>query len=75
MYYESKMKSIILKILIFHAFKASRSTFFSFTPMITEVIERSNDLSTTFREINVRGKSIFRDFRNNIANSSVRNDI
>ena len=27
-----------------------------------------------FREINIRGKSIFRAFRNNIANSSVRND-
>ena len=32
-------------------------------------------LSTTFREINFRGKSILRTFRNNIANSNVRNDI
>ena len=29
----------------------------------------------TFREINVRGKSIIRTFRNNIANYSARNDI
>ena len=30
MYYESKMKSIILKMLIFHSFKASGSTFSCF---------------------------------------------
>ena len=36
--------------------------------MITEVIQRGSDLSTTFREINIRGKPMFRTFRNNIAN-------
>ena len=28
-----------------------------------------------FREINIRGKSIFRHFRNKFANSSYRNDV
>ena len=52
-----------------------RFNIFPFAPTITKVISRSSDLSETFREINIRGKSIFRTFRNDIANSSVRNDI
>ena len=37
-----------------------RFNIFLFAPTITKDILRSSDLSTTFREINIRGKSIFR---------------
>ena len=52
-----------------------RFNIFSFSSTITQVFQRSSDLSTTFREISISGKSIFWTFRNNIANSSLRNDI
>ena len=65
--------SIILKIIInFPFLQGNRFNIFSFTPTITEVFSRSSDLSTTFRKINIRGKPIFRTFRNI---SCVRNDI
>ena len=48
---------------------------FSLTLTITEDIYRCSDLPSTFRKSNIRGKSIFRAFRNNILNSRVRNDI
>ena len=73
MYFKSA--SLILKIFIFHSFNVSGSTFFSFTPTTTVVIKRSITLSTTFREINIRGKSISLAFRDNIANSTARDDI
>ena len=65
--------SIILKTLIFHSFKASGSTCYRLHQRLMKSFKISSDLSTTFREINIRRKSIFRTFRNNIANSSVRN--
>ena len=52
-----------------------RFKIYPFARTITKVIYGCSDLSTTFKEINIRWKSIFRTFRNNIANSSVRNDI
>ena len=64
-----------LKNVNFPFLQSIRFNIFPFAPTITKVILRSSDLSTTFREINIRGKSIFRTFRNDIANSSVRNDI
>ena len=76
-YYESNINMSInnFKIVNFPFLQGIRFNIFSFTPTITEVINRSSDLSTTFRETNIIGKSIFRTFRNNITNFRVRNDI
>ena len=46
---------------------------FSLTPSITEIIQCRCNLLSSFVEINVGRKSIFRTFRNNFANSSIRN--
>ena len=55
---------------ILHFFKAPGSTF---SHLHQRLLKPFNEAE--IREINIRGKSILRAFRNNIANYSIRNDI
>ena len=56
-------------MLIFHSIKASGSTFSRLHHRLLKSFKEAA-ISTRFRKINIRGKSIFRTFRNNIANTS-----
>ena len=49
----NKFKNVNLSFL-----QGIRFNIFPFAPTITKINERSSDLSTKFREINIRGKSI-----------------
>ena len=72
MYYWSKMKleyEIFKKKMIFYSFKASCLTCFR---LQQRLLESFYEVAISLRYL---GKSIFRAFRNDIANSSFRNDI
>ena len=64
---------MILKMLIFHSFKASGLTFSYLHQRLLKSFKEAAISLRHFGKSNIRGKSIFRTIRNNIANSSVKN--